>query len=89
MTNAQKRRGFAMMMLHELVMPTLPDNAPRVFASYATREFIAGNIEKLAQLGRTEQWKAVIQNWADMVRDEEYDLSWAYAQYSVYASMAL
>lgn len=89
MTKAQERRSIAVGMLHELILPTPPNNSERDFANYATREFTASNIEKLSQLGRTDRWQIAIRNWANAVRDESLNFSWAYLQYSVYVNFAL
>jgi len=87
--SAHDRRQFAIGMLGQLVIPTYDENG-EVFNDFAItdREVIAGNIEKLAQLGRTPRWQMAIANWAAAVRDTDNTLRWAYLQYLVYASSA-
>jgi hypothetical protein len=87
MTPAQNRRMFAIGMLHELIMPHDDNGAD--FAPYATREFTAENISKLASLGRTERWQIAIRAWSNAVANPEVPYRWAYLQYSVWACHAV
>jgi hypothetical protein len=91
-------------MISELYLPTPePDGTDRdaylnrpVYlinywaAHYATPDEIAGNIEKLAQLGRTDRWQAAVKRWATMVREQKTldGIRWAFLQGMVYACHA-
>jgi hypothetical protein len=83
-SSAQTRRLIAVGMLVELFLPK--DGEYKLVTS--DRELIASNIEKLAQLGRTDRWKRSIRNWAGAVRQTENDrdLRWAFLQYLVYVN---
>lgn len=70
-------------MLHELYIPESDGFERR----YTTRDEIAGNIRKLAQLGRTDRWQVAIENWARAV-ESEANLDWAFLQYGIWAGYA-
>jgi hypothetical protein len=99
--NAAEKRQEAIGMISELYLPT-PECTDSVVndrplylvnyyaARYATGNEIADNIEKLAQLGRTDRWQSAIKRWAAMVRESEKldDIRWAFLQGMIYASHA-
>ena len=85
MTNAERNRSIAVGMLIELYIPTANDFELRD----ASRDEIAGNIDKLAQLGRTDRWQAAIKRWAAMVREPGNNIRWALIQGCVYAGHAI
>jgi hypothetical protein len=74
----QERRYAGMRALGDKFQPV---------AGY-TREEVATAIEELASLGKAPKWQDAISAWARAVRDEENDITWAFSQYSVYASYA-
>lgn len=97
MTRAQKARTEALGMLVELYVPESMD--------YELRERpaaeIAGNIRKLAALGRTARWADAVEGWAVMVErgphaaavvtpeaDPRWYLRWAFLQGAIYAGHA-
>lgn len=65
----------------------LDANADYVLVSGATREGIAFQINGLAILGRSKNWKTAISRWADMVTDVNNDLRWALLQGSTGATI--
>lgn len=85
MTQAQRYRQEAIGMLSELYLPASRDYE---FPPDVSREEIAGNIAKLAQLGRTERWRAAIRRWAAMVRANDGNLRHAFLQGMIYAGHA-
>jgi hypothetical protein len=102
MTAYEKRRE-ALGMISELYLPTpelceasgqdRPLYLVNAYAGrYATGAEVAGNIEKLAQLGRTARWHAAIDRWANMVREHSGNvdsLRWAFLQGMIYAGHAI
>lgn len=52
------------------------------------REVLAAAIEELLPLGRSERWQDALTGWAALVRDTNNNITWAYAQGSVYAANA-
>jgi hypothetical protein len=90
MTNAERNRQEAIGMLIELYVP---ESRNYELQSINTAE-IAGNIEKLAALGKTDRWQAAIKRWASMVRESSAtdvnrpSIRWALIQGCVYANHA-
>lgn len=89
--NAVQRRQNAIGMLSYLYLPTDPDGSVPYDMRVTDTTEIAGNIRKLAQLGRTERWTGRIEQWARMVEENPEpmkSLRWAFLQGMVYASHA-
>ena len=84
--NAKQRRAEAMNMLAELYYPTSQGYAH----TGATAEQMAGNITKLAVLGRTPRWVLAIDAWATRVREatDQHGLDHAFFQGAVHAGHA-
>lgn len=76
-----RRRLFAMAMLCELYFPQTHDFQ---FTGAPVDE-IAGNIRKLAAIGRSAQWLLNIEGWAQMVEQHPDAIHWAFFQGSVFA----
>lgn len=49
---------------------------------------LTDEIRALAPLGRTEKFKAAVENWAQMVEDETNPPSWALLQGQIWTAMA-
>jgi len=80
----RQRRVEAMAMLCELYFPASHDYR---FTDCPPAE-IAGNIRKLAALGRAPAWRAQIERWARLVEDHPDATHWAFFQGSVWAGGA-
>lgn len=85
-SNAKVGRYEAIGMIVELYMPT----SRNYDLTTTDVDEMADNILKLSQLGRTDRWKAVIRQWAGMVReckgDDVKHLRWAFLQGLVYVN---
>jgi hypothetical protein len=91
MTPASAKRSIALGMITELYFPTPAGQDHGTEFTGTDAEQIAANIDKLAQLGRTERWQAAIRTWSHMVRnhgDDPRSLRWAFLQYLVFAGHA-
>lgn len=88
---ASGRRQIAIGMLSMLYIPIYADGTAPYDIDIADKNEVAGNIRKLAQLGRTERWQAAIERWARMTEQSTgpKDLRWAFLQGMIFAGHAL
>ena len=88
MTPATRNRQIALGMLVELYYPA---SGGYEFTG-ASADEIAGNIDKLASLGRTARWLKAIAGWSAQVREHgaegDQAMRWAFLQFAVYAGHA-
>jgi hypothetical protein len=83
-SQAFKNRQLAIGMLSQLYIP-YDEQGVADYMATDDRTEIAGNIEKLDRLGRTDRWKGAIATWAAYVRDPDNNLRWAFLQGMIYA----
>ena len=83
MSAARDRRLAA---ISELVTRHLGDEWASTLAD-VDREKVAADIETLAGLGRTDEWRQAVTTWAAMVREREH-ATHALRQWAIYAERA-